>query len=34
MEEGIFDLNIPYHLEAVRFSFMGILQSELDETVS
>ena len=34
MEEGTFDPSIPYHLEAVRFSFMGILQNELDETVN
>ena len=25
VEEGTFDPSIPYHLEAVRFSFMGIL---------
>ena len=34
MEEGTFDPSIPYHLEAVSVSFMGILQNELDETVN
>ena len=32
--KGIFDPSIPYHLETVRFSFMGILQNELDETIN
>ena len=34
VEEGTFDPSFPYHLEAARFSFMGILQNELDETVN
>ena len=33
MYEGTFDQSIPYRLEVVRFSFTGILQNELDETV-
>ena len=34
VEEVTFDPSIPYYLEGVRFSFMGILQIELDETVN
>ena len=34
MKEGTLDPNIPYHLGAVRFSFMGIPQNELNETVN
>ena len=33
VEEGTFHPRTPYHLEAVRFLFMAILQNELDETV-
>ena len=34
MEEGTFDPSILNHLEAVRLSFLGILQNEIDETVN
>ena len=30
--QGDFDATIAYHVDALRFSFMGLLQSELDET--
>ena len=31
-DQGHFDASIAYHVDALRFSFMGLLQSELDET--
>ena len=31
-DEGHFDWNIGYHVDALRFCFMGLIQSELDET--
>ena len=34
MDEGIFDSSISYHVEAIRFCYMGILQNELNETIS
>lgn len=33
VEEGQINLDLHYHLECLRFCFIGILQSELDETV-
>ena len=30
-DEGIFDVSISYHLECIRFCFLGIIQTELDE---
>jgi len=33
IEEDIFNPNIEYHCECLRFCFIGILQSELDETL-
>ena len=32
-DQGHFDVSIAYHADALRFSFMGLLQSELDETL-
>ena len=32
VDEGILDTSIDLHLECLRFSFFGILQTELDET--
>ena len=34
IDEGIFDSSISYHVEAIRFCYMGILQNELNETIS
>ena len=34
IDEGIFDSNISYLVEAIRFCYMGILQNELNETIS
>ena len=34
VEESTFDPSILYHLETVRFSFMGILHNELDGKVN
>ena len=31
-DQGHFDASISYYVEASRFSFMGLLQSDLDET--
>ena len=31
-DQGHFDASISYYVEALRFSFMSLLQSELDET--
>ena len=31
-DEGHFDWSIGYHVDALRFCFMGLIQSELDET--
>ena len=31
-DEGHFDLSIGYHVDALRFCFVGLIQSELDET--
>ena len=31
-DQSHFDASIAYHVDALRFSFMGLLQSELDET--
>ena len=30
-DEGSFDVSLSYHVECIRFCFLGILQSELDE---
>ena len=31
-DQGHFDASIAYHVDALRFSFMGLLQSEFNET--
>ena len=31
-DQGHFDASIAYHVDALRFSFMGLLQSKFDET--
>ena len=32
--EGIFDSSISYHVQAIRFCYNGIIQNELNETIS
>ena len=34
IDEGSFDSSISYHVEAIRFCYMSILQNELNETIS